>query len=157
MYRQKRLITPLVTTAAVALVPLAAACGNEKADGEPAGSGSVRAEQPVTGTRWNIATVTTDGTTRRAEGEPQFTIDPKTGKLGGRLGCNHVNATATVGDGHITLGAPSTTRMMCDASLMDTERALLSLFGGKIDYRVDQKTLTLTSANGTSVRAVAAK
>ncbi|MEV2210503.1 META domain-containing protein [Streptomyces sp. NPDC050997] len=160
MYRQKqRLIKPLITTAAVALLPLAAACGNEKAGsgGEQTGSGAVGAEQPVTDVRWNIDSVTTDGKTLKAEGDAHLVIDKKTGKLGGRLGCNHVNAKATVRDGHITLGAPATTRMMCDASLMKTERALLSLFDGQVSYRVDQETLTLTSANGTSVRAVAAE
>ena len=47
--------------------------------------------------------------------------------------------------------------MMCDASLMDTESALLGLFGSTVGYRVDHDTLTLTSGNGTIVRAVAAK
>jgi heat shock protein HslJ len=47
--------------------------------------------------------------------------------------------------------------MMCDASLMGTERALLGLFGGQVSYRVDHGTITLTSGNGTIVRAVAAK
>ncbi|MCD7445018.1 META domain-containing protein [Streptomyces lincolnensis] len=154
MYRQKQRL--MITATALAILPLAAACGNERAGQEP-GSGTVRAEPPVTGTRWNIATVTADGTTHKTKGDAQIAIDPKTGKLGGRLGCNHVNATATVRDGHITLGAPATTRMMCEASLMDTERALLKLFDGKISYRIDQNTLTLTSANGTSMRASAAE
>ncbi|WP_405624057.1 META domain-containing protein [Streptomyces sp. NBC_00076] len=160
MYRQKqRLIKPLITTAAVALIPLAAACGNEKAGsgGEQADSGAVGAEQPVTDVRWNIDSVTAKGKTHKTDSNAHLTFDKKTGKVGGRLGCNHVNAKATVRDGHITLGTPATTRMMCDASLMETERALLSLFDGKVGYRVDQETLTLTSTNGTSVRAVAAE
>ncbi|WP_280892042.1 META domain-containing protein [Streptomyces sp. LBL] len=176
-YRQKqRLITPLVTTAVVALLPLAAACGNEKAGGgEQAGSGSVGTERPVTGVRWNVDSVTVDGRTHRAHGDTHLTFDKKTGKAGGRLGCNHVNAKATVDpeatvdpqatvdpkatvrDGHITLGAPSTTRMMCDASLMDTEKTLLSLFNSTLSYRVDADTLTLTSENGNTLRAVAEK
>ncbi|MFI6936888.1 META domain-containing protein [Streptomyces sp. NPDC050287] len=155
MYRQKqRLITPLVTTAAVALIPLAAACGNEKAGSEP-GSDSVGAERPVTGVRWKVDSVTVDGKTHRAGRDTHLTFDEKTGKAGGRLGCNHVNAKATVRDGHITLGAPSTTRMMCDASLMDTERALLNLFNKTLSYRVDADNLVLTSENGNTLRAVA--
>jgi heat shock protein HslJ len=155
MYRQKqRLITPLVTTAAVALIPLAAACGNEKAGGEP-GSDSVGAERPVTGVRWKVDSVTVDGKTHRAGRDTHLTFDEKTGKAAGRLGCNHVNAKATVRDGHITLGAPSTTRMMCDASLMDTERALLSLFHKTLSYRIDTDKLSLTSENGNTLRAVA--
>ncbi|MDL5202484.1 META domain-containing protein [Streptomyces sp. ALI-76-A] len=158
MYRQKQRQQRLIMTAAVALLPLAAACGGEQAgSGGQAGSGEVSAERPVTDVRWNIDRVTADGTTRRAQGEAHLTFDKKTGKVGGRLGCNHVNATATVRDGHITLGRPSTTRMMCDASLMKTEKALLGLFNSTLNYRVDQETLTLTSQNATIVRAVAAE
>lgn len=64
---------------------------------------------------------------------------------------------ATVRDGHITLGAAKTTRMMCDGSLMDTEKTLLGLFDGTVGYELDHRTLTLTSANGTVVSAVAGK
>jgi heat shock protein HslJ len=82
-------------------------------------------------------------------------LDKKDGTLSGSLGCNHVSAKATVRDGHITLGAAKTTRMMCDGSLMDTEKTLLGLFDGKVSYRLDHRTLTLTSTNGTVVTAVA--
>lgn len=60
-------------------------------------------------------------------------------------------------DGHITLGLPSLTRMMCEDSLMDAEKALTKLFDGTATYAVDGDTLTLTSGNGTEVRAVAAR
>jgi heat shock protein HslJ len=153
MYRQKQ---RMILTAAAAIVPLVAACGSEKAGSDP-GSGSVGVQRPVTGVDWSVDSFTADGATHRAKGKPYLAFDEKTGKVAGRLGCNHVNASATVRDGHITVGRPATTRMMCDTSLMQTERALLSLFNGKISYRVDADNLTLTSTNGTSVRAVAAK
>ncbi|MCT9079686.1 META domain-containing protein [Streptomyces fulvoviolaceus] len=143
-----------LTLAVLTALPLAVACGSEKAD---PGSGEVGVEKPVTGTRWNIETVTVDGKKHEAATDTHLTFDKKTGKVGGRLGCNHVNAKATVSDGHITLGAPSTTRMMCEASLMDTEKTLLSLFDSKLSYRVDQHSLALTSANGDTLRAVAAE
>ncbi|MFG2132753.1 META domain-containing protein [Streptomyces sp. NPDC048751] len=148
MYRYKQRLT---LTAAVALVPLAAACGTEKAGS----SGSVSPEKPVTGVRWTIDSATVDGKPHRTNGDAHLTFDQKTGKVGGRLGCNHVNATATVRDGHITLGRPATTRMMCDASLMDTERSLLRLFNTTLSYRIDHDTLALTSENGDTLRAVA--
>ncbi|MGW0812733.1 META domain-containing protein [Streptomyces viridiviolaceus] len=258
MYRQKQRMT-LTVAAVAALVPLAAACGNEKADGS---SGSVGAAGTgVTGVHWSVDSVTVDGTTHRAPdgahvridggraegsfgcngfsaradvdgdrirlsdtaatemacekvpvdfeenlartltdgtlttqskgdrltltaadgdtvrlsrqrdtdlygtkwtvtapdtaGRAHLTFDRDKGTVSGRLGCNHVTAEATVRDGHITLGAPATTRMMCEDSLMDTEKRLLRLFEGRTDYRIDQRTLTLTSANGTVVRAVA--
>ncbi|MEU6143488.1 META domain-containing protein [Streptomyces sp. NPDC047081] len=141
------------TLAVLTVLPLVAACGSEKAN---SGSGSVDAERPVTSVDWSVRDITADGTTKTAHGKPHLAFDAKTHKVGGKLGCNHVNATATVRGGHITLGRPLTTRMMCDASLMDTDRALLGLFDGTVSYRVDHDTLTLTSENGTSVRAVAA-
>ncbi|MET9392028.1 META domain-containing protein [Streptomyces sp. NPDC006624] len=102
------------------------------------------------GTRW---TVTTPDTRSRAH----LTFDTDKGTVSGSLGCNKVNARATVRDGHITLGPPATTRMMCEDSLMTGEKKLLRLFDGKLTYGVDHRTLTLTSENGTSVRAVAAR
>ncbi|MFD5162610.1 META domain-containing protein [Streptomyces hawaiiensis] len=104
-------------------------------------------DAPLAGTKWTV-------TTPQADGRAHLTFDEK-GTVSGSLGCNKVNAKATVRDGHITLGPPATTRMMCEDSLMTDEKTLLRLFDGKPKYRVDHQTLTLTSENGTSVRAVA--
>ncbi|MFD5227542.1 META domain-containing protein [Streptomyces qaidamensis] len=105
-------------------------------------------DAPLAGTKWTV-------TTPKADGRAHLTFDEKKGTVSGRLGCNKVNAKATVSDGHITLGPPATTRMMCEDSLMADEKTLLRLFDGKLKYGVDHQTLTLTSENGTSVRAVA--
>ena len=116
-------------------------------------------DAPLYGTKWTITALGSDGTTtslpRRAEGTAHLTFDRKSGKVTGRLGCNHVTAKATVRDGRITLGAASTTRMMCDTSLMNTEKSLLRLFGGTANYQLDHRNLTLTSENGESAEAVA--
>ncbi|WP_051801443.1 META domain-containing protein [Streptomyces sp. NRRL F-525] len=80
-----------------------------------------------------------------------------TREVGGRLGGDAVDATATVSTGPVTPGRPSTTRMMCDASLMGTERTLLGLFNGSGGHRVDHDTIALTSENGTIVHARAAR
>ncbi|MFB6850280.1 META domain-containing protein [Streptomyces sp. NPDC056373] len=105
-------------------------------------------DTPLAGTEWTV-------TTPDADGRAHLTFDEKKGTVSGSLGCNKVNAKATVRDGHITLGPPATTRMMCEDSLMDAEKKLLRLFDGKPKYEVDHQTLTLTSENGVSVRAVA--
>ncbi|GGQ71666.1 META domain-containing protein [Streptomyces pilosus] len=106
------------------------------------------ADSPLYGTKW---TVTSPATGARAH----LTFDEKGGNVAGSLGCNRVNADATVRDGSITLGAPGLTRMVCEDSLMDGEKALTKLFDGTAGYRIDGRTLTLTSENGTRVRAVA--
>ncbi|MFF9751820.1 META domain-containing protein [Streptomyces sp. NPDC014344] len=107
-------------------------------------------DSPLHGTRWNV-------TTPDGAGRAHLTFDEKRGAVSGNLGCNQVNADATVRDGHITLGVPSLTRMMCEDSLMDAEKALTKLFNGTAAYAVDGDTLTLTSENGTEMRAVAAR
>ncbi|MEV5363742.1 META domain-containing protein [Streptomyces cellulosae] len=107
-------------------------------------------DHPLHGTRWNV-------TTPDGAGRAHLTFDQQDGTVSGNLGCNQVNARATVRDGHITLGLPSRTRMMCEDSLMDAEKALTKLFDGAARYAVDGDTLTLTSENGTEVRAVAAR
>ena len=124
------------------------------------------AEKPAElyGTKWNVTTMTKGAMkgesgvalASEAEGKVHLTFD-KDGTVGGQLGCNKVTAKATVGDGTITLGAPGTTRKMCSASLMDTEKTLLKLFGGTVKYQLKGSTLTLTSENGQGVEAVAAK
>lgn len=105
---------------------------------------------PLKGTKWTI-------TSPDAEGKAHLTFDEKAGQVSGSLGCNKVKATATVRDGRITLGTASTTRMMCDTSLMHTEKTLLGLFDGTVKYELDHRNLTLTSENGERVSAAAAE
>ncbi|MGP4048723.1 META domain-containing protein [Streptomyces sp. 2A115] len=124
------------------------------------------AEQPAElyGTKWNVTSLMKGEVkgesavplSSEADGKVHLTFDEK-GTVRGQLGCNKVTAKATVSDGNITLGSPGTTRMMCSASLMDTERALLKLFNGTVKYQLKDRTLTLTSENGTGVEAVAAE
>lgn len=45
---------------------------------------------------------------------------------------------------------------MCDGSLMEVEKELLKIFDGKTAYKIDHRGLSLTSANGTTVSAIAA-
>ncbi|MFG3100010.1 META domain-containing protein [Streptomyces sp. NPDC048182] len=101
----------------------------------------------LAGTRWNI---------EDSAGRAHLTFDPAKHTVTGSLGCNRVNAEATVSDGHITLGRAATTRMMCEDSLMAVEKRLLRLFDARASYAIDGRNLTLTSENGTVVRAVAA-
>ncbi|GAA3500114.1 META domain-containing protein [Streptomyces prasinosporus] len=105
-------------------------------------------DAPLHGTKWTVTTPATDG-------RAHLTFDAEKGTVSGSLGCNQVNADATVRDGHITLGTPSTTRRVCEDSLMDAERALTKLFDGTLTSSIDHRTLTLTSENGMEVRAVA--
>jgi heat shock protein HslJ len=114
-------------------------------------------DAPLYGTKWTVTSLG-DGDVAQSlpEGaDAHFTLDKANGTLSGRLGCNDVTAKATVRDGHITLGAAKTTRMMCDGSLMDTERTLLGLFNSTVVYDLNHRSIALTSTNGKTVQAVA--
>ncbi|MFJ9345000.1 META domain-containing protein [Streptomyces sp. NPDC101237] len=134
-------------TATAVLVPLAVACGGERA-GAPVASGP-----PVTGTEWTVAAVTADGTTRDAPSGAHLRIDD--GRAAGSLGCNRFTATARVTDGRIRLSGLRTTRMACDGARTAFERALArTLTAGPLATRADGRELTLTEAGGDRVELV---
>ncbi|CAM5508399.1 META domain-containing protein [Streptomyces aurantiogriseus] len=141
----------MMLTAAVVLLPLAAACGSEKADGEQAGSGSVSAEQPVTGVKWNVDSVTVDGTTHRAPAEAHVEI--KDGKAAGTYGCNTFNANAAFEGDRVRLSDVRSTRMACEDAPMAFERVLSrTLTEGALTTEVKGTTLTLSTDDGNQVR-----
>ncbi|GAA0347458.1 META domain-containing protein [Streptomyces turgidiscabies] len=116
------------------------------------------------GTKWKITALgATDSATDSDSATPlpsgadaYLVFDQKKGTVSGKAGCNNVSAEATVSDGAITFGSPATTRRMCDASLMKAERTFLKLFDGRTAYKIDQRSLSLTSANGTTASAAVA-
>jgi heat shock protein HslJ len=111
----------------------------------------------LTGTKWTVNAIG-DGKAaaaplpKEAAGKAHLTFG-KDGTVHGNLGCNNVSAKADVRDGTITLGTPRTTRMMCEGPTGETEKKLLKLFDGKVDYRLGHSGLTLTADDGTVVSA----
>ncbi|MET8136469.1 META domain-containing protein [Streptomyces sp. NPDC005251] len=113
-------------------------------------------DAPLRGTKWTVTALGDNNVSQPLpKGANAYFVLRADGTFDGRLGCNHASAQATVGDGHITLGPARTTRMMCQDSLMRTEKTLLGLFDGKVAYALDHRGIALTSANGTVVSAVA--
>lgn len=113
------------------------------------------------GTKWRVDSLmdhdVAQSLPEEARGKAWFTLDEKQGTLSGSLGCNEVSAKATVSEDEITLGNPRTTRKMCSDSLMAAERTLLGLFKGTVEYRIDHRSITLTSGNDLGIGAVADK
>ncbi|MFE1291646.1 META domain-containing protein [Streptomyces sp. NPDC058751] len=156
----------------LALLSLAVACGARTAEDGSAGTepapptgvhrsaDSLTREKdaPLRGTRWTV-TALGDGRVSRPlpKGTDAYFVLREDGTFEGRFGCNHASGRAVVGDGNITLGPARTTRMMCQDSLMRTEKTLLGLFDGKVTYTLDHRGIALTSENGTVLDAVAAE
>jgi heat shock protein HslJ len=139
-------------TAAVLLVPLAAACGGGNAGGgERPGSGEVRAEQPVTGVRWNVDSVTVRGAVRQAPSGAYVEIED--GRATGDYGCNHFTAKAAVEGDRVRFTDARSTRMACEKQRMAFERTLAgTLADGTLTAEVDGAALTLGTAGGDQVR-----
>lgn len=115
---------------------------------------------PLTGTKWNVNAIG-DGKVsaslpKEVDGKAHLTFG-KDGTVRGKLGCNNVTAKAEVRGDTITLGAPRSTRMMCEGAAAETEKKLLKLFGGKVSYKLSHSGLSLTAADGTVVSANAAE
>ncbi|MER7838542.1 META domain-containing protein [Streptomyces sp. NPDC096040] len=135
----------LTMTAAAVLVPLAVACGGEKA------GVSVGTQPPVTGIEWTVDSVTVDGTTRRAPAQAHMKIED--GQAAGSFGCNQFSATAKVTDDRIRLSNPRTTRMACGNTRMTFERALArTLTAGPLTTQAEGRKLTLGTAAGDRVQ-----
>ncbi|MFF1355914.1 META domain-containing protein [Streptomyces sp. NPDC058297] len=99
----------------------------------------------------------TDGRDSRDGTDGRDSRDGTDGTVTGDLGCNRFRAKAEFRDGHLTLGRPVTTRMLCQGPRMDTERALLKLFAQKLSYEVQGRTLRLTAPDGTGAEAGAGR
>ncbi|MFD0415143.1 META domain-containing protein [Streptomyces sp. NPDC127108] len=120
---------------------------------------SAEAGAPLKGTEWTVTSVGTGDSTTSLPKDLNDKIKltfTKDGAVRGNLGCNDVTANASASDGKIELGQPRATRKMCPGDVMPTERALLKLFDGKVSYKLDHRTLTLTAPDGkTTVKAQA--
>ncbi|MCX5196443.1 META domain-containing protein [Streptomyces sp. NBC_00249] len=123
----------------------------------PDGPGPSRppaADAPLTATTWTVATVA--GATAPEDRAARFTLTPE-GRASGTLGCNRFSAPATVTGPTVTVGPLTTTRMACEGRAGEVERALTSLFGsGPLTWRIQDRTLTLTAPDGTTLTAGAA-
>ncbi|WP_190082845.1 META domain-containing protein [Streptomyces longisporoflavus] len=112
----------------------------------------------LTGTKWNVNAIgdrqATAPLAKEVDGKAHLTFG-KDGMVRGKLGCNNVTAKAEVKDGQITLGAPRTTRMLCQGAEGETEKKLLKLFDGKVSYQLSHDGLSLTAEDGTVVSASA--
>lgn len=73
------------------------------------------------------------------------------GKLSGNVGCNSFSGDYKVDGSTITFGPIVSTMMACADPIMEQESAVLSMFANSATFKIDGKTLTITSANGDSV------
>ncbi len=79
------------------------------------------------------------------------------GKVNGNVGCNGFGGDYTVEGNTITFGQIVSTLMFCEGPVGDQETTTLNVFAGSATSVMDGDTLTITSADGSSVIVLARK
>ena len=72
------------------------------------------------------------------------------GTLAGNVGCNSLGGEYKVNDGAIEFGPIMMTEMFCEATA-EQESAVVAVLSGKAMFALDGNSLTITSADGSSV------
>ncbi|MFE4450590.1 META domain-containing protein [Streptomyces sp. NPDC056796] len=152
--------TQRMAVSVLALLALTA-CGTESGSGagsgESGGSGDVRAEPPVTGLHWSVSSLTVGGERTTPPAGAHVEIDPE-GKATGSLGCNRFTADVRLDGDKVTVGRSTTTGMACAEDVQRFEDAMGKVFHGELEAAVagqgDERTLTLTTADGDSIALV---
>ena len=70
------------------------------------------------------------------------------GRLGGSAGCNRFSASYVATGPNLRITSPATTRKMCEASLMEQERAFLKALDSVATMRFEADRLELRTAEG---------
>ncbi|MFE4536600.1 META domain-containing protein [Streptomyces scopuliridis] len=153
----KQRIIPITTVTAVTTVALLTltACGTEsgKGSGSGAGAGSggeVRTETALTDVRWHVDSVTVGGKKTAAPNGASVEIDSQ-GRASAKTGCNSIGADVTVEGDTVTVGKKQSTLIGCPKELETFERALSGAFSGTLKATVQDKRLTLTTADGDAI------
>ncbi len=113
---------------------------------------------PLTGTKWQVNAVLHGdaATSLPQDAKPHLTFRAD-GRVTGNLGCNEIDAEATIHEnGTLSLRPVGTTYRKCPEDVMRTERALYALFegGGEVEYKITHRVLQLVSGdNGLSATA----
>jgi len=79
------------------------------------------------------------------------------GKVSGNVGCNGFGGDYTVDGNTITFDQIVSTLMFCEGPVGDQETTTLNVFAGSTTFVLDADTLTITSADGSSVVVLARK
>ncbi|MFD3512510.1 META domain-containing protein [Streptomyces sp. NPDC058657] len=116
----------------------------------------VEPDAPLTGTKWTVDSFVAGETAKSVPagtaGKAYLTFG-EDGSVRGRTGCNSLTGKAKQGDGTLEFGRIATTRMMCQGEGAGVEKQLLEVLSGKVAFRVDGSTLTLTTSTQKSLTA----
>jgi heat shock protein HslJ len=111
----------------------------------------------ITG-EWELVAYGSASSPTAAHSEVETTISfGEDGQFGGNVGCNGFGAEYEVNGSEITFDAIVSTMMYCEAVAGQESAVIGALSGNPVTFQLDGDTLTLTSADGASVVALARK
>ncbi|MGR8009740.1 META domain-containing protein [Streptomyces hypolithicus] len=146
---------PLAGAVTVLALLSLAACGTEQGSGA-GGGGTVKPDLQLAGTDWSVDSVTVDGKKMTPPEKATLKIDDR-GRASGTTGCNGFGGEVTIKGDTVTVERGATTEIGCQKDLMKFEENIQRTFSGKLQGKVTDDRLTLTTADGNTINLSAAK
>ena len=111
----------------------------------------VQPDVVLEGTAWTLESMGSAGSDGAVSSVPSDVTSTLTINAEGQLelapGCNTGGAAAEVADGTITFGPVRLTKMACEGSANEVERAVLAVVDGEVGYAIKGDQLTLTKGD----------
>jgi heat shock protein HslJ len=98
---------------------------------------------PLVGTRWVVDGLVSADAVASVPVGLAAALTFHAGGVAVEAGCNQGGGSVTVTDGTISFGPIALTKMACDASAMDVERAVSAVLSGEVRYVIEARTLRL--------------
>jgi len=105
---------------------------------------------------WRLVSFGPASSPRPAAGETSITFGAD-GQLAGNVGCNSFGGEYTVSGTNIKFGPLMSTMMACMDTIGDQESAVFAAFTNTAAFALSGDTLTITSADGSTVAVLARK
>ena len=141
----KKITQFLLVIFAIGIFILTACSGNDNASVSPVGT-------------WKLVSYGSPTNPTPAAPDVDTSIDfASDGTLAGNVGCNGFGGDYKVDGDKIVFGQIMSTLMICEGPVGEQEAITLAVFTESAPFAVDGNTLTITSADGSSVIVLARK
>jgi len=136
--------------AAVGLVVLVAACGDDEPDRVGPGDGQ---PTPLVGTEWQLVERSVDGSTTVVPTELDAVVRFDGEGGWSAHGCNFIGGGVEIEGMRLSVDdETSSTDMACAGPVMDVDAAITTVLRGTVDAAIDGEELTLTGSGGDRLR-----
>lgn len=140
-----------------------AACGNGGDDTtvvpDDADPGSQTEDTPLAGTYWELDELAAGDSTTEIPGDVGAYLQIEDGAVGGNTGCNTFGGNAEVDDegGTVEFSEVFSTMRACSGPAGESDSTMMAVLQGTVTVEINGDALTLTNADGDSLRLSAAE